>query len=197
MAVCRLRSADAGPAAPTSPAMGGRERPYRKSSLVTESPGLDAPRWLRKRGVESPQEEGGSPWRSTRPTLLPRSGPSRSWTGWATRSPSCRRISRPLIRPPPGSDPRVRRPGRLEQRVPLLRRLAELARGARPGGGPGEGPGGARPGDAAGPGPGSCPRGAVVRQGAGADPRGHAGDGSAAAGSGAGRASVSDVERIV
>ena len=65
--------------------------------------------------------------------------------------------------------------------------VAELAGGARPGGGPGAGPGGARPGDAAAPGPGAGARGAVVRQGPGPDPRGHAGDRGAAAGGGARR----------
>src|SRR3989442_11304316 len=60
-------------------------------------------------------------------------------------------------RPPPRSHPRVRRPRRLEYRISLLRRLAELAGGARPGGGSRARPGGGGAGGAApgGPGPGA------------------------------------------
>src|SRR5262244_1000421 len=46
---------------------------------------------------------------------------------------------------PPRPHPRVRRPPRLEHRVPLLRRVAHLAHRPRPRRGPREGPRGARP----------------------------------------------------
>ena len=54
--------------------------------------------------------------------------------------------SRGRHRPPPRPHPRVRRPRRLGQRVPLVRPLAELADRTRPGRGSREGPRGARPG---------------------------------------------------
>ena len=95
--------------------------------------------------------------------------------------------SRGRHRAPPRPHPRVRRPRRLEHWLPLLRRLAELARGPRPGRGPGAGPRGARPGDAAAAGPGPRARGAVVCQGPRPHARRHAGDRSAAARGGARR----------
>ena len=60
-------------------------------------------------------------------------------------------------RPPPRPDPRVRHPRGLEHRLHLLRRLAELAGGARPRRGPRARASGARPGHAAAAGPGPRP----------------------------------------
>ena len=74
---------------------------------------------------------------------------------------------------------------RLEQRLSLVCRLAELARRARHGCGPGARPGCARSWHAATACPGPRPRRALVRQGAGAHPCGHAGDRGAPAGRGA------------
>src|SRR5207253_9585999 len=48
------------------PLMGDRPRRQQKSSLGPQSPPWIAPRWLRKRGVESRQ--GRPPWTSIRPS---------------------------------------------------------------------------------------------------------------------------------
>ena len=72
--------------------------------------------------------------------------------------------------------------GGLEQRLPLVRPLARLARGPRPGRGTRARPCGARAGEAAEAGGGARARRALLRQGAGADSRGHARDGRAPAG---------------
>src|SRR5205823_2103775 len=77
-------------------------------------------------------------------------------------------------RPPPRSHSRVRHPRGLEYRISFLRRLAELAGGARPGSGPRTRPRGACPGDAAAAGPGPGAWRALVCQGPGPDSRGHA-----------------------
>ena len=123
------------------------------------------------------------------------SDPSRSWTGWATRSRSCRRISRPPL-PASSTSFASSMLAAAGGRVPLLRPLAGLAGRTRPWRGPRESPRGARSGDAAAPGPGVRPRRALVREGPRPDARRHAGDPGAVARVGRG-GTAAHVERIV
>ncbi len=69
-----------------SPSASASEEP----AFTTQSRIGAPPRWLRNRGVESPQSKGDSPWMSTRHTLQPPSS-----TAWVTRSPSSPGISMP------------------------------------------------------------------------------------------------------
>jgi hypothetical protein len=127
--------------------------PSRKARMAARSLVGAAPRGSKNPDIESPQHEGTRPWISARSTLpLPKSPPptcaaaraqpgaaaSRRGDRQAVRSSGRRR--RPSARP----HPRVRRPGRLEHRLPLLRRVAVLAHGTRPRHCPGEGARGAR-----------------------------------------------------
>ena len=168
--------------------MGGRAaREPKNHGSRRESPVLEARRGLRNPGVESPQTKGASPWRIHSPTIpatpdaaaeLDRLGDEIAELSAHLEAATARLLD--LIR-----EFDIR--GRLEQRLPLLRRLAELARGARPGRGPRARPGGARPGHAARPGSGPRARGNLVRQGPRRDPRRHSRDRGAAAQRGARR----------
>ena len=88
-------------------------------------------------------------------------------------------------RPPAQPHPRVRRARGLEHGLPLVRGLAVLARGARPGRRAAAGPSGARPRHAAGPGRGAGAWRALLRQGPRLDPSGDPGDGGPPAHGGA------------
>ena len=113
---------------------------------------------------------------STRPTFH-----SPNSTAWATRSPSCRRISMPPPRAcsisSASSTPAA---AGATASAPAPSWLT-LARRTRPGRGPGEGARGARPRHAARAWPRPSPRRAVLRQGPRAHARGDAGDRRAAA----------------
>ncbi len=115
------------------------------------------------------------------PGAQPRAGAPRRRDRRAVGPP--RRRHRSPARP----HPRVRCPRRLEQWLPLLRRLADLARRPRPGRRPRARAGGARPGRAAPAGRRARPRRAVVLEGPRADARGDSRNRRAAARRGPGR----------
>jgi hypothetical protein len=130
------------PAAASIPGLRDEARRQQKPLLALLSPFCMLPRRSRNRGVESPKgDHHGHPLaRHLRPfRARRRAGPAR---GRDRRAVGARRGRHCA---PPGPDPRVRRARGLEHRLPLLRRLAELARGPRPRGGPGTGPRRARP----------------------------------------------------
>src|SRR2546426_9147526 len=91
----------------------------REMSTAPRSPVVGPPGGLRNSGVESPQQKGGTPHANAL------AGPTGRRDRRAVGAPRRR------DRAPPRSHPRVRHPRGLEHRIPLLRRLAELAGGAR------------------------------------------------------------------
>ena len=153
-----------------APAEGGLSHGYRRARH--SRPGTTHHAAPIERSVRRP---------SRRPGTRRRAGASRRRDRRAVGPP--RRRDRTPARP----DPRVRCPRRLEQWLPLLRRVADLARRARPGRRARACPRRARSGRFAPPGRRPRPRRTVVLQGPRADARGHAGHRGAAPGGGPGR----------
>ena len=131
---------------------------------------------FRYRGVDSPQSRGIRNGCSRDQRFIGRARAPRRRDRRALRAPRRR------DRTPARSDPRVRYPRGLEHRIPLVRRLAQLAGRPRAGRSAGAGPRGAGARHAAAACRGARARRALVRQGPGPHARGDAGDRGEAAG---------------
>src|SRR5881628_2474165 len=122
MVMYRLRSENILPAAVTGSPPLVRAADSEKSFVVPESLVHGGHRGHENRGVESAQQEAHNADRFSRP----------AWR----RDRRAVRAPRRRHRAPARSDPGVRRTGGMEHGLSLVRRLAELASGTRPGRGP-------------------------------------------------------------